>query len=65
MTFACQLTKNGKVTQAWAPCTSPKTYNGLKVGSYVFSARATDQAGNVSDVVTRSWTVTKGSARTR
>ena len=32
VTFGCQLTKNGKVTEPWASCTSPKTYTGLKPG---------------------------------
>ncbi len=56
-TFECQLTKDGTVTQAWAPCTSPKTYSGLAAGTYLFSARATDDAGNVSSLATKSWTV--------
>ena len=63
MTFECQLTKSGKVTEAWATCTSPKTYTNLKAGNYVFSARATDLAGNVSAVATASWTVKKASGR--
>ncbi|MGN6577942.1 MAG: hypothetical protein ACTHKG_19895, partial [Nocardioides sp.] len=59
-TFECQLTKGDRVQEAWASCTSPKTYTGLKPGSYVFSVRATDTAGNVSTDDTPSWTVTKG-----
>ena len=41
------LTTNG-VAGSWEACTSPKTYSGLQPGTYVFSARATDAAGNVS-----------------
>lgn len=64
VTFECMLTKSGKVTQAWAACTSPKTYTGLKPGTYVLSVRGTDPAGNVSDpVATATWTVTKGTGR--
>ena len=61
--FECQLTKNGKVTEAWAVCTSTKTYTGLKPATYVFSARTKDAAGNPSNVATASWTVKKVSGR--
>ena len=54
--FACMLTTNG-TAGAWAACTSPVTYTDLLPGDYVFSAKATDKALNVSEVVTRSWTV--------
>ncbi len=57
VTFDCRLTTNG-VAAAWESCTSTKTYSGLAPASYVFSARATDKAGNVSTVITRSWTTT-------
>ncbi|HEX3004072.1 MAG TPA: VCBS repeat-containing protein, partial [Angustibacter sp.] len=56
-TFECQLTRNGTVVQAWAACTSPQAYSNLAEGDYVFSARATDAAGNVSTVVTKGWSV--------
>jgi hypothetical protein len=59
-TFECQLTKGDRVQEAWADCTSPKTYTGLKAGSYVFSVRATDTAGNTSIAYTYTWSVTKG-----
>ena len=60
VTWECQLTKNGKAG-AWEPCDSPKTYSNLKVGSYGFTAQATDQAGNLSAPVTPvTWRVTKG-----
>ncbi len=58
--FECRLTRNG-TAGAWAACTTPKTYTGLKPGTYVFSARATDAAGNWSAPVSSApWTVRKG-----
>ncbi len=54
--FACMLTTDG-VDGDWAACTSPMTYSDLAPADYVFSAKATDKALNVSQVVTRSWTV--------
>ncbi|MHB8958571.1 MAG: COG1361 family protein [Candidatus Limnocylindrales bacterium] len=56
-TFECMLTKDTLELFGWATCTSPKAYSDLQPGDYVFSARATDGDGNVSDVVTASWTV--------
>jgi arylsulfatase A-like enzyme len=38
-------------------CTSPVDYGGLAEGAHVFDVRATDAAGNTSDVVTYGWTV--------
>jgi hypothetical protein len=46
-TFECQLSKDGVVAQAWADCTSPKSYSNLSSASYTFEVRATDPAGNV------------------
>lgn len=40
-TFTCSL--DGA---AWAPCTSPMTYDGLAAGTHTFRVRATDTAGN-------------------
>ncbi len=57
VTFECLLTTNG-AAGAWEACTSPKSYTGLPPATYDFSARATDLVGNVSLVVTQSWTVT-------
>ena len=57
VTFESQLTKNGEVTEAWATATSPKTYADLTPGTYVFSTRGTDKAGNTSEVETKSWVV--------
>jgi hypothetical protein len=63
VTFQCQLTKNGRVSKAWAPCTSPVTYTKLTPASYVLSVRGTDAAGNHSAVKTHSWTVVKASRK--
>lgn len=50
--FQCKLDK-GKFKK----CASPKTYKKLKPGKHTFKVKATDQAGNVSAVVTRLFTV--------
>ncbi|HEX5826088.1 MAG TPA: hypothetical protein VFY23_01090 [Candidatus Limnocylindrales bacterium] len=59
VTFECQLTKND-TAGAWATCTSPKTYSGLKPGTYLFTVRATDEAGNTATESSDPWTVKKG-----
>jgi hypothetical protein len=48
-TFKCTLTKNG-VTVSSGSCTSPAAYADLEPGTYIFSATATDLAGNESAV---------------
>jgi hypothetical protein len=63
VTFQCQLTKNGRVTQAWAACISPISYTKLSAGTYVLSVQGTDAAGNISDVVDTPWTVTKATRK--
>jgi large repetitive protein len=51
--FECQL--DGV---AYAPCSSPKTYNALPDGSHAFNVRARDPAGNVDPTpATRTWTI--------
>lgn len=52
--FQCKL--DGK---SFASCRSPKTYKQLKPGKHVFKVKATDPAGNVSPIVTRTFTVGK------
>jgi uncharacterized repeat protein (TIGR01451 family) len=51
-TFECKLG-----AAVFASCGSPVAYSALIDGSYVFSVHAIDLAGNVSAVVTRSWSV--------
>jgi hypothetical protein len=41
-TFSCKLDQRKR-----RPCTSPKTYEGLKPGKHVFRVKARDRAGNV------------------
>ena len=58
-TFQCQLSKDGSVAQAWAACTSPKSYSTLSPGTYKFEVKATDSAGIVDQTpASRSWTIT-------
>ena len=59
--FECRLEKGGEAT-LWSDCTSGSigtaNYTDLEPGAYVFYGRATDQAGNTSDPVTKAWNVT-------
>jgi len=56
-TFQCSL--DGA---AFAPCSSPASYNGLAVGAHHFEVRATDQAGNTDPTpASWDWTVTASS----
>ena len=65
VTFECQLTKNTRVSKAWAACTSPVTYTKLTPATYVLSVRATDKASNVSSVETVTWTVVKATGKSK
>jgi hypothetical protein len=58
-TFRCQLSKDGVVAQAWAACTSPKSYLNLTPGSYRFDVVAAGPIG-VTDrtPASRNWTIT-------
>ena len=51
-TFECNLDGTG-----WTACTSPADYTALADGAHTVQIRATDAAGNVGPVVSRSWTV--------
>jgi hypothetical protein len=42
---------------AFATCTSPKTYNGLRDGPHTFRVRERTRAGQVGDAASRSWMV--------
>jgi hypothetical protein len=42
---------------AFATCTSPKTYSGLRDGAHAFQVRERTRAGQVGDAASRSWTV--------
>jgi len=58
-TFQCQVSKDGTVTQAWAACTSPKSYSNLTPGTYMFEVKATDSDGMVDQTpANRNWTIT-------
>jgi hypothetical protein len=50
--FSCQL--DGSI---WSACSSPFSQNNLADGSHTFSTKAQDAAGNMSSVVSYSWSV--------
>ncbi|MFL6005050.1 MAG: Ig-like domain-containing protein [Gaiellaceae bacterium] len=52
-TFECALD-----AAAFAPCSSPKTYDGLTEGTHTLAVRASDASGNVDATpAARTWTV--------
>ena len=45
---------------SWASCTSPKSYNGVGMGTHTFEVRARDALGNADPTpASRTWTRTK------
>ncbi len=50
--FACSL--DGA---AFAACSSPQEHSGLADGEHTFEVQATDDAGNVSDPASHTWTI--------
>jgi uncharacterized repeat protein (TIGR01451 family) len=57
-TFECKLD-----SAAFAPCSSPQSYNGLSVGNHTFRVRAVDNAGGVDPTPARyTWSVVASSA---
>lgn len=57
-TFECRLDGPGASTGAYAPCTSPEAYSGLRDGAYTFLVFAIDAAGNADPMpASRSFTV--------
>jgi hypothetical protein len=53
-TFECHLDGT-----AYAPCTSPITYNDLAVGQHTFYVRGKDTFGSLSADKTQTWTIDK------
>jgi predicted phage tail protein len=58
-TTECRLERGVTTVSAWSACTSPRAYDlsGEPDGAYVLSVRATDAAGNIGSVGTRSFTL--------
>ena len=51
-TFTCRI--DGA---AFAPCTSPASYEGLALGEHAFAVRARDKAGNTGPATTATWRI--------
>jgi hypothetical protein len=49
-TFECSFREQSQSGPSWHGCASPSTYANIPDGTYVFHLRATDTAGNVSEV---------------
>ena len=58
--FACRVDDD-----AYASCSSPKTYDSLADGVHSFAVRQTDAAGNTSPSATHTWVVASGSGTIR
>ena len=55
-TFECSNVPQGQAAN-YSACTSPKPYSGFANGSYTFSVRQKDAAGNVGAAATRNYSV--------
>ncbi|HSH62448.1 MAG TPA: Ig-like domain-containing protein, partial [Acidimicrobiales bacterium] len=60
--FECQLSSGATVISAFASCSSPKTYDlsSQPDGTYTFSVRQRDPAGNTSTSATSDYTLDRG-----
>jgi predicted phage tail protein len=59
-TTRCQIERGGTIVSAFAPCTSPRTYDlspPAADGAYTFTVRAFDAAGNQGPDATRTYTL--------
>ena len=58
-TFECRLDRGATVIAGWAACTSPRTYDlaAEPDGTYTFSTRQTDAAGNTGPAATDDYTL--------
>lgn len=54
--YECALNKPG-ISPSFTGCTSPMLYAALADGSYTFSVRALDAAGNVGNIASHTWTL--------
>jgi hypothetical protein len=53
----CKLDGPGGASGSWAACTSTHVLTGLADGTYTFSVRAIDAAGNTGPAASRTWEV--------
>ena len=61
-TFECRLTRAATVVFDWASCSSPRTYDlaAEPDGTYTFSVRQTDAAGNTGAAQTHDYALDRG-----
>jgi hypothetical protein len=55
VSYECRLDN-----QNWESCITPKMYSNLSQNSHIFRVRGIDQAGNISQVASRSWVIDSG-----
>ncbi len=65
-TFQCKLERGATVVSDWATCSSPRSYPlaGEPDGSYTFSVRARDNAGNTGSTTTSAYTLDRAAPST-